>query len=114
MLVPNVAFSYDTVILTPGKRSFYMRSSRPISVTLGTQQQSVDARVKSGSYNSASEVIRAALRALDREDEALSEIMRLKIQEAIDDPRPSLDAAEVFERIEKLHAERVRASGSEA
>ncbi len=91
-----------------------MRSSRPITVTLGTQQRSVDARVESGSYSSASEVIRAALRALDREEEALDEIMRFKIQEAIDDPRPSRDAAEVFERIEKLHADRVRAAGDEA
>jgi antitoxin ParD1/3/4 len=90
-----------------------MRSSRPITVTLGTQQQSVDARVESGSYSSASEVIRAALRALDRQEEVLDEIMRLKIQEAIEDPRPSRNAAEVFDRIEKLHAERMKASGGE-
>lgn len=90
-----------------------MRSSRPITVTLGMQQQDVDARVESGSYGSASEVLRAALRALDREEQALDEIMRVRIQEAIDDPRPSRDAAEVFDRIEKMHAKRVRAAGGE-
>lgn len=87
-----------------------MRSSRPITITLGTQQKSVDERVESGSYSSASEVIRAALRALDREEEALDEMLRLKIQDAIDDPRPGRDAVEVFERIEKLHAKRMKAS----
>jgi antitoxin ParD1/3/4 len=43
-----------------------MRTSKPITVTLGRQQASVDARLASGAYDSASEVMRAALRALDR------------------------------------------------
>ncbi|WP_367210642.1 type II toxin-antitoxin system ParD family antitoxin [Mesorhizobium sp.] len=43
-----------------------MRTSKPITVTLGRQQSSVDNRLASGAYDSASEVIRAALRALDR------------------------------------------------
>lgn len=87
-----------------------MRSSRPITVTLGTQQRSVDERVESGAYGSASEVLRAAMRALDREEQALDEIMRLKIQEALDDPRPSIDATTVFDRVEAMHAERLRVS----
>lgn len=110
-LVKHLRFC-DTVILNVWDGSG-MRSSRPITVTLGVQQQSVDARVESGSYSSASEVIRAALRALDREEEALEQIMRQKIQEAIDDPRPSRDAADVFEQIEKLHAKRMKASSNE-
>ena len=88
-----------------------MRTSKPITVTLGTQQKSLDVRLESGAYSSASEVMRAALRALDREDEALNEIMRRKIQESIDDPRADIDADTVFDRIEQLHAERMR-SGS--
>ena len=87
-----------------------MRSSRPITVTLGTQQRSVDERVESGAYGSASEVLRAAMRALDREEQALDEVMRLKIQEALNDPRPSIDAATVFDRVEAMHAERLRVS----
>ncbi|KKZ87492.1 CopG family transcriptional regulator [Rhizobium phaseoli] len=86
-----------------------MRSSKPITVTLGSQQKSLDARLQSGAYSSASEVIRAALRALDREEDALDEIMRRKIREAIDDPGPDIDADTVFERLEHLHAERVKA-----
>ncbi|ANL33138.1 type II toxin-antitoxin system ParD family antitoxin [Rhizobium phaseoli] len=86
-----------------------MRSSKPITVTLGSQQKSLDARLQSGAYSSASEVIRAALRALDREEDALDEIMRRKIREAIDDPGSDIDADTVFERLEHLHAERVKA-----
>jgi antitoxin ParD1/3/4 len=88
-----------------------MRTNKPITVTLGELQERVDARVQSGTYSSASEVIRAGLRALDREEEALNEIWRRKIQEAYDDPRPSIPAKEVFERIERKHAERMKAAG---
>lgn len=91
-----------------------MRSSKPITVTLGSQQKSLEARLESGAYSSASEVIRAALRALDREEDAINEIMRLKIREAIDDPGSDIDADLVFERLERLHAERMKAEGGGA
>ncbi|WP_425351076.1 type II toxin-antitoxin system ParD family antitoxin [Mesorhizobium sanjuanii] len=71
-----------------------MRTSKPITVTLGKQQHSVDARLASGAYDSASEVIRAALRALDREEEAVNAVLRAKIRASLDDPRPSLTAEE--------------------
>ncbi len=86
-----------------------MRSSKPITVTLGSQQKSLDMRLESGAYSSASEVMRAALRALDREEDALDEIMRQKIREAIDDPSPDIDEDVVFDRIERKHAERMKA-----
>ena len=91
-----------------------MRSSKPITVTLGSQQKSLEARLESGAYSSASEVIRAALRALDREEDAINEIMRLKIREAIDDPGSDIDADTVFERLEHLHAERMKAEDGRA
>jgi antitoxin ParD1/3/4 len=87
-----------------------MRTSKPVTVTLGKQQNSLDARLASGRYDSASEVMRAALRALDREDEALNAVMKARIQEALDDPRPSIAAEDVFDRIERRHAERMKAS----
>lgn len=87
-----------------------MRASKPITVTLGKQQRSVDHRLESGAYNSASEVIRAGLRALDREEEALNAILREKIREALDEPGPDLPADEVFERLERKHAERMKTS----
>lgn len=81
-----------------------MRTSKPITVTLGKQQASLEAHLAKGSYASASEVLRAGLRALDREDRALDELMRAKIQEALDDPRPSVPADEAFARI-RAHME---------
>ena len=48
------------------------RTSRPITVTLGDLQERVELRVKSGAYASASEVMRAAVRALDRGAGALA------------------------------------------
>lgn len=88
-----------------------MRTSKPVTVTLGKQQRSLDARLASGAYDSASEVMRAALRALDREEQAIDEIMRAKIREALDDPRPDIPGEEVFNRLERRHRERMKASG---
>jgi antitoxin ParD1/3/4 len=86
-----------------------MRTSKPISVTLGPQQASLEARLKSGEYASASEVIRTALRALDRQDAALDEYLRAKVQLSIKDPRPSVRAADVFKRLRSRHARKVKA-----
>ena len=87
-----------------------MRASRPVTVTLGDLQSKVDHRVKSGAYSSVSEVVRAGLRALDREEEALNGFLREKIRESLDDPRPSIPADEVFDRIERKHTARMNAA----
>lgn len=81
-----------------------MRASKPITVSLGRQQASIDARLERGDYASASEVVRAALRALDREEEALNALYKAKIQEALNDPTPGIPINEVFERLERKHA----------
>ncbi|HLG48870.1 MAG TPA: type II toxin-antitoxin system ParD family antitoxin [Reyranella sp.] len=84
------------------------RTNRPISVTLGELQHGVEARVKSGAYASASEVIRAALRALDREEAAVDEWLRQRVDEAFEDPRPNVPAEEVFKRLKSHHARRTK------
>lgn len=89
------------------------RSSRPITVTLGEMQEKVESRVASGAYASASEVVRAGLRALDREEEALNDWMRARIQEALDDPRPSVPLDEVFARLRARHNARMAADGED-
>lgn len=87
-----------------------MRARKPITVTLGHQQADVDRRVASGDYASASEVLRAGLRALDREEAALNEYMRRKIQESLDDPRPSIPAEKVFAELRAYHERRMKES----
>ncbi len=89
------------------------RSARPITVTLGELQEHVEARVNSGAYASASEVMRAAIRALDREEAALKDWLRQRVDEAFADPRPSIPAEKVFKRLRKLHAQRVKAKQNE-
>ena len=85
------------------------RTSRPITVTLGDLHEHVETRVKSGSYASASEVIRAAVRALDREDAALDTWIKERVDEALADPRPNVPAREVFKRLRKHHARKAKA-----
>lgn len=86
------------------------RTSRPITVTLGELQERVEARVKSGAYASASEVMRAAVRALDREEAALDDWLRRRVDEAFADPRPDVPARDVFKRLRKHHSEQVKAA----
>jgi antitoxin ParD1/3/4 len=45
---------------------------------------------------------------IDPEYVVPDDVMRRKIQEAYDDPRPSIPAKEVFERLERRHAERMK------
>ena len=87
------------------------RTSRPITVTLGDLHDHVEARVRSGAYASASEVVRAAIRALDREETAVNDWLRRKVDEAFADTRPDVPAAEVFKKLRAHHAERVKVEG---
>ncbi|MWV23927.1 type II toxin-antitoxin system ParD family antitoxin [Methylobacterium sp. 2A] len=61
----------------------------------------------------ASKPITAALgepRALDREKAALEAILRQRVQEALDDPRPAILADQVFADLHAHHAQRMRAA----
>jgi len=85
------------------------RSSRPVTVTLGDLRERVEARVKSGTYASASEVLRAAVRALDREESAINDWLRRQVDESLADPRPNIPAATVFKRLRDHHGKQVKA-----
>ena len=89
------------------------RSSRPVTVTLGHLEKGVRARVKSGAYASASEVMRAAIRALDREEAALSDWLRDRVDEAFADPRPAIPADEVFKELRQLHGKNIKRARNE-
>lgn len=86
-----------------------MRSGKSITLTLGKQQQTLDDLGASGEYETASEVVRAALKALGREREALDEILQAKVRQALDDPRPSIPASEVFAELRQFHADQLKA-----
>lgn len=86
----------------------FPRANKPISVTLGPFAEKVEKRVKEGRYASASEVIRDGLRALDREDELFDEILRIKVQEALADPRPPISLEEAFDRLTAKHKARAQ------
>lgn len=86
------------------------RKSRPITVTLGELQEQVEVRVKSGAYASSSEVLRAALRALEREEAAVSDWLRKRVEEAFADDRPNIPARTVFTRLRRYHARRAKAA----
>ena len=79
------------------------RSSSPVTVTLGDMKVKVDERVRSGRYASASEVLRAGLRALEREETALDDYMRRKIEASMADPRPRIPAEEAFALLRAQH-----------
>lgn len=89
------------------------RVSRPITVTLGDLQKGVRTRVKSGAYSSASEVLRAALRALEREERALDEWLRERVKDSLADPRPNIPADKVFKRLRVHHAGQLKARRDE-
>lgn len=84
------------------------RTSRPITITLGDLQEHVEARVRSGAYASTSEVLRAAVRALDREEQAVGEWLKEKVDEAFADPAASVPARDVFRRLRAYHAEQTK------
>lgn len=91
-----------------------MRSSKPVTVTLGEMQEKVEERVRSGTYASVSEVVRAGLRALDREEAALDAVLRQKVQEALNDPSSPIPADQVFAELRAYHADRLKAAGRDA
>jgi len=89
------------------------RTSRPITVTLGDLQAHVEARVKSGAYASASEVMRAAIRSLDREEAAVNDWLRQRVDEAFADSRPNVSSRKVFQRLRAHHAEHMKSERNE-
>ncbi|HWB50868.1 MAG TPA: type II toxin-antitoxin system ParD family antitoxin [Stellaceae bacterium] len=82
------------------------------SINLGEHfEQFVRDRIARGRYQNASEVVRAGLRLLEASEmdlEARASFLKEKIDEAWDDPRPSVPADEAFGRVEALHEDAVR------
>jgi antitoxin ParD1/3/4 len=84
------------------------RANKPISVTLGPLADSAERRVREGRYASVSEVVRAGLRALDREEAALDEILRAKVAESLADTRLPLAPEDVAAEMRQWHEARLK------
>lgn len=72
----------------------------------------IDEKVRSGDYASASEVIRAGLRALQERDHAVEDWLRNQVAPTYDamlaDPSRGMPAHSVFDDIRALHAQRTK------
>jgi len=76
------------------------------------QAEYIDAKVESGDYASASEVVREGLRALKDRDAAVERWLREEVAPTYDamkaDPSQGLTADEVFGRIHERHQQRLK------
>ncbi|TPL52806.1 type II toxin-antitoxin system ParD family antitoxin [Mesorhizobium sp. B2-4-4] len=83
-----------------------MEPAEKLSVTVTpAMARMIREKVEDGSFGSASEVIRAALRAFQREEDEHAERMasiRARVKSSIDDTRPNLSGKEVREQLKKL------------
>ena len=83
-----------------------------LSVTVtAAMARDIRDKIELGNYASASEVIRAALRALGREEEEHAERMasiKARIRASVEDARPAVALDQAFERIRDRLVERSR------
>jgi antitoxin ParD1/3/4 len=76
------------------------------------QADFIDSLVDRGSYASASEVVRAGLRALKERDAAITDWLREQVAPAYDaikaDPSRGIPLKEAFDEVRALHAKRTK------
>ena len=86
-----------------------MEAAEKLSVTVTpAMARMIREKVEDGSFGSASEVIRAALRAFQREEEEHAERMasiRARVKASIGDKRPNLSGEQVRAYLQGLFAE---------
>lgn len=83
-----------------------MEPAEKLSITVtATQAKLIREKVEQGSFGSASEVIRAALRAFEREEEEHAEriaSLKARIKASVEDPRPNLTSKQVRAQLRRL------------
>lgn len=74
----------------------------------------IDQKVRSGDYASASEVVRAGLRALQERDRAVEDWLRNQVAPTYDamlaDPSRGIPAISAFDDVRALHARKTKGS----
>lgn len=90
-----------------------MPSVQKRTFSLPTEQASyVDELVTSGTYATASEVVRAGLRALQERDSAVERWLREEVVSAAraieGDPDRGIPASQVFAELREFHAQRLK------
>ena len=88
-------------------------AAEKISITVTPAMKRVlEERVASGEFASASELMREAFRTWQKQqDEHQARVaeIRARIQHSLGDPRPSVPAKDVFENLQKLHKQKLKA-----
>ena len=90
-----------------------MSTVSKLTVSLPAEQSSyIDGLVAAGTYASASEVVRAGVRALQERDAAVERWLREEVAPAYDallgDPDRAISAEDVFASVRALHVDRLK------
>jgi antitoxin ParD1/3/4 len=80
------------------------RATKPVTVTLGALTEMAQGHVVSGRYASVSEVVRAGLRALEREENMLDALLKAKVEAVLANPVAAIPQAEVFADLRLHHS----------
>jgi antitoxin ParD1/3/4 len=95
-----------------------MKPAEKLSITVTpAMARLIREKVESGSFGSASEVIRAALRAFQREEEEHAEriaSIRARIKASVEDPRPNLSSKQVRAQLRRIADEYSRRADDSA
>lgn len=83
-----------------------MEAAEKLSITVtAAQARLIREKVEDGSFGSASEVIRAALRAFQRDEEEHAErlaAIKARIMASVEDTRPNLSSAQVRANLKRI------------
>lgn len=76
-------------------------ATQAVSIDLGDMADHAQRHLREGDYASLDEVMREAVRALNREKAAFDAMLRRKVGEALDDPRPSIPADDMWAELDR-------------